>query len=113
VADAVADLGGPSRAETTSAPEPQAPQSFEPVARETPRETAPEPAPQEPPRRRSTIREPAPMFSSGPMSEVAPPAPPPPPLPEPAPAVTIPEPAAPSGEVEAKPRRFGWWNKRG
>jgi len=112
VADAVADLGGPSRAEVPSAPEPQAPQPFEPVAHETPRDTAPEPAPQEPPRRRSTIREPAPMFSSGPMSEVQPPAPPPP-LPEPAPAVTIPEPAAPSSEAEAKPRRFGWWNKRG
>jgi ribonuclease E len=113
VADAVADLGGPSRAEAPSAPEPQAPQPFEPVARETPRDTAPEPAPQEPPRRRSTIREPAPMFSSGPMSEVQPPAPPPPPLPDPAPAVTIPEPAAPSSEAEAKPRRFGWWNRRG
>ncbi len=110
VADAVADLGGPSRAETPSAPEPQAPQSFEPVARETPRDTAPEPAPQEPPRRRSTIREPAPVFSSGPMSDVQPPAPPPP-LPEP--VVTTPEPAAPSSEAEAKPRRFGWWNQRG
>jgi len=110
VADAVADLGGPSRAEAPSAPEPQAPQPFEPVAREAPRDTAPEPAPQEPPRRRSTIREPAPMFSSGPMSEVQPPAPPPP-LPEP--VVTTPEPAAPSSEAEAKPRRFGWWNKRG
>ncbi|MEA2880110.1 MAG: ribonuclease [Hyphomicrobiales bacterium] len=112
VADAVADLGGASRAEAPSAPEPQAPQPFEPVARETPRDTAPEPAPQEPPRRRSTIREPAPVFSSGPMSDVQPSAPPPP-LPEPGPAVTIPEPAAPSSEAEAKPRRFGWWNRRG
>jgi ribonuclease E len=113
VADAIADLGGASRAEAPSAPEPQALQPFEPVARETPRDTAPEPAPQEPPRRRSTIREPAPVFSSGPMSDVQPPAPAPPPLPEPAPAVTIPEPAAPSSEAEAKPRRFGWWNRRG
>jgi len=112
VADAVADLDGPSRAEVPSAPEPQAPQPFEPVARETPRDTAPEPAPHEPPRRRSTIREPAPVFSSGPMSDVQPPAPPPP-LPDPAPAVTIPEPAAASSEAAAKPRRFGWWNKRG
>jgi len=125
VADAVADLGGPSHAEVPSAPEPQAPQPFEPVARETPRDftserprdVAPEPAPQEAPRRRSTIREPAPMFSSGPMSEVQPatapqepePAPPPP---SPEPAVTSAEPA-PSSAAEAKPRRFGWWNKRG
>ncbi|MEA2871176.1 MAG: ribonuclease, partial [Hyphomicrobiales bacterium] len=112
VADAVADLGGAGRAEAPSAPEPRAPQPFEPVAREAPRDAAPEPAPQEPPRRRSTIREPAPVFSSGPMSDVQPSAPPPP-LPEPAPAVTIPEPAAPNSEAEAKPRRFGWWNRRG
>jgi len=24
-----------------------------------------------------------------------------------------PEPVAANGEAEAKPRRFGWWNKRG
>jgi ribonuclease E len=111
VADAVADLGGASPAEAPSAPEPQAPQPFEPVAREAPRDVAPEPVPQEQPRRRSTIREPAPVFSSGPMSDVQPtPAPAPPPaLPEP--VVTTPEPAAASSEAQAK-RRFGWWNKR-
>jgi ribonuclease E len=113
VADAVADLGGASPAEVPSAPEPQAPQPFEPVAREAPRDVTPEPAPQEQPRRRSTIREPAPVFSSGPMSDVQPstphtPAAPPPP---PEPVVTTPEPAAASEEAPAK-RRFGWWNKR-
>jgi ribonuclease E len=109
VADAVADLGGPSRTDAPSAPEPQTPQPFEPVARDTPRDVAPEPAASpEPPRRRSTIREPAPMFSSGAMSDVHPaPAPEPPPsAPEPA---ATPEPAA----DEAKPRRFGWWSRRG
>jgi len=110
IADAVADLDGPVRAETPFEPQPQpaAPQPFEPVAREV----APEhPAPAEPPRRRSTIREPAPMFSSdAPAPQV------PAPLPEP--AVTMPEPVVTSPvpvantETEAKPRRFGWWNKR-
>jgi ribonuclease E len=110
VADAVADLGGPVRAETSFEPQPQpaAPQPFEPVAREV----VPEhPAPAEPPRRRSTIREPAPVFSSD-----APAAQAPAPLPEP--VETTPEPVATSPapvsstETEAKPRRFGWWNKR-
>jgi ribonuclease E len=67
----------------------------------------------EPPRRRSTVREPAPMFSSGSMSDVQP-APAheaPPPAPAPEPAAATPEPAAAGGE--AKPRRFGWWNKKG
>jgi hypothetical protein len=32
----------------------------------------------------------------------------------PEPVATMPEPeAAPAPEAEAKPRRFGWWNKRG
>jgi hypothetical protein len=52
------------------------------------------------------------MFSSGAMSDVHPAAPA---APEPAPAP--PEPAAaetPAAPAEdAKPRRFGWWSRRG
>jgi ribonuclease E len=116
LADASADLGGPSR-EEAPAPVPHMPQPFEPVARDPePAAVAVAPpagvsAPAEPPRRRSTVREPAPMFSSGPMSDTQPPAEPAPArAPEPA---AEPEPAAAASEVEAKPRRFGWWNKRG
>jgi len=73
--------------------------------------------PAEQPRRRSTVREPAPMFSSGSMSDVEPSAMQPSPVHEvPAndPAATMPEPEAASApDAEAKPRRFGWWNKRG
>ena len=54
------------------------------------------------PRRRSTVREPAPGFGSA--SPDTPPAPPP--SPPPAPAV------AESSEEAAKPRRMGWWSKR-
>jgi ribonuclease E len=126
VADASADLGGPSR-EDAPAPEPtHAPQPFEPVARE--REPRPErmpapiaaeppapagmPATAEPPKRRSTVREPAPMFSSGAMSDVHPAEPALPPASAPEPVATEPEPAA-ANQAEGKPRRFGWWNKRG
>jgi hypothetical protein len=78
------------------------------------REHASAETPTEHPRRRSTVREPAPLFSSGSMSDMQPsvqeaarPAP--------EPAATMPEPeAAPApDDSEAKPRRFGWWNKRG
>jgi ribonuclease E len=121
VADAVADLGGPVQAEAPVEPAQAAPQPFEPVAREPERSPPPEPAaaaeppaPAEPPRRRSTVREPAPMFSSGAMSDVqAVPAAPAAPSPEP--PVAMPEPAAAAADApaEAKPRRFGWWNRRG
>jgi ribonuclease E len=68
--------------------------------------------PAEPPRRRSTVREPAPMFTSGSMSDVQPSSLPEAPAPEP--VARLPEPEAePAPEAEAKPRRFGWWNKRG
>ena len=110
VAEAVADLGGPVRTEAP-APEPQAPQPFEPVGRDVAPEPAAPPAPVEPPKRRSTVREAAPMFSSGSMSDVQPPAAPvPPPAPEPVAAPS--EAAAPAPEPEGK-RRFGWWNRRG
>ena len=120
LADAVADLGGPGQAEAPAEPAQAAPQPFEPVARERepepsarqpePAAAAEPPAPAEPPRRRSTVREPAPMFSSGAMSDVqaAPPAPA-----SPEPPVAMPEPAAADVPAEAKPRRFGWWNRRG
>jgi ribonuclease E len=62
----------------------------------------------EPPRRRSTVREPAPFLSSvgEPQSTFAPEVPAAPAAPEP--SATTPAPAE-----EAKPRRFGWWSKRG
>jgi hypothetical protein len=77
--------------------------------------------PAEQSRRRSTVREPAPMFSSGSMSDVQPsavqPSPvheAPAPAPAPEPVATVPQPeAAPEAPAESKPRRFGWWNKRG
>jgi ribonuclease E len=124
LADAIADLGGPGRTEAPPAPAPHEPQPFEPVARDVaaeppeahagPAEPAaqPEPpAPAEPPKRRSTVREPAPMFSAGAMSDVQPPAPQPPAAP-PEPVVAA-EPAVEPAPAEAKPRRFGWWSRRG
>jgi len=75
-----------------------------------PRDVAPEGATAEPPRRRSTIREPAPMFSSGAMSDVQPP---PAAAAASEPPVSAPEPAAAEAPAEQKTRLFGWWNKRG
>jgi ribonuclease E len=96
VVSAVADFGGAPPVGREPMPEHQAPPYQEPSF-------TPEPA-----RRRSTIREPAPILSSdAPAQEREPAAPP---VPEP--AAASPEPA-PSSEAEAKPRRFGWWNKRG
>jgi len=113
LADAVADLGGPSQAEAPVEVAQPAPQPFEPVAREPePADLAEPPAPAETPRRRSTVREAAPIFSSGAMSDVQP-------APTAAPSaaepdVTAPEPgAAAEAPAETKPRRFGWWNRRG
>jgi ribonuclease E len=58
----------------------------------------------EAPKRRSTVREPAPVFG-----EAAPVAvPPPPPEPVPAPAIT----SAAESEDANRPRRTGWWAKR-
>jgi hypothetical protein len=70
--------------------------------------------PAEQQRRRSTVREPAPMFSSGSMSDVQPSAvhEAPAPVAAPEPVAAMPEPEA-APEAEAKPRRFGWWNRRG
>jgi ribonuclease E len=60
-------------------------------------------APSEPPRRRSTVREPAPVFGDGAPTAI--PAAPPPA--EPAPIVT-----SAAGDDADKPRRTGWWAKR-
>ncbi|MDT3686352.1 MAG: Rne/Rng family ribonuclease [Pseudorhodoplanes sp.] len=60
---------------------------------------------EEKPRRRSTVREPAPIFSSG--SDDTPSALPPAPAPAETPAATD-----EAGQAE-KPRRFGWWSRRG
>jgi ribonuclease E len=73
-------------------PAPAAPQS----------EPSPEPATS--PRRRSTVREAAPV-SLGEMSPAAAPIPEPPP--EAAPAAASAEP-----EEDARPRRSGWWSRR-
>ena len=75
----------------------------EPVAPPPPAPTAAAPA--EPPRRRSTVREPAPVFGGSAETSA-----PPPPMPVPAPTPVITE--ASSGEAESKPRRTGWWAKR-
>ena len=118
IADASADLGGPSREEAPYPAAAHTPQPFEPAAREPEPAPAPihahvpEPEPVAPaePKRRSTVREPAPMFSSGAMSDVQPA--PVHEAPPPEPAATAAEPAA-AAASEAKPRRFGWWNKKG
>jgi len=63
------------------------------------------PAAQEPPRRRSTVREPAPAAGG---NVAAPPAPP-----QSAPPATSPATAEPSeGEDAGRPRRTGWWSRR-
>jgi ribonuclease E len=133
VAAAVADLDGVSSAEPPAqryeAPahrDVQQPPVHQPPHEQTSFPSAAEPVavhehasaetPTEQPRRRSTVREPAPMFSSGSMSDVQASPVHEAPVPAPEPVATMPEPeAAPEAEAdtEAKPRRFGWWNKRG
>ena len=62
----------------------------------------------EQPRRRSTVREPAPSFGEGAPVAIPMPMPSPQPVPMPAPIVTAPAEADDAG----KPRRTGWWAKR-
>jgi ribonuclease E len=62
--------------------------------------------PEETPRRRSTVREPAPVFGSDAES----PSPPAPPAPPSAPQPVITETDA--DETANRPRRSGWWSKR-
>ncbi len=62
----------------------------------------------EQPKRRSTVREPAPTFTSGQGFAPTPPAEPTPP-----PASETPAPSASEeSSGEAKPRKTGWWAKR-
>jgi ribonuclease E len=76
----------------------------------TPAPTVSAPAEAEPdnrPRRRSTVREPAPLAWTGAGNDT------PASAPEPAPAAA-PAPAASDEATEAeKPRRFGWWSRKG
>jgi ribonuclease E len=70
-----------------------------------PPEPRDEPAPEAPPpRRRSTVREPAPAFSE------AAPVMPPSPRPQPLPASEVS--CSTETEEAARPRRTGWWAKR-
>jgi ribonuclease E len=76
----------------------------------SPPPVAEEAKPSEPPRRRSTIREPAPVVGDAPVAI-------PTPAPTPPPAVVIshepsPSPAAPEESDAGKPRRTGWWARR-
>jgi len=67
-------------------------------------ETPPPSFEPEQPRRRSTVREPAPSFGGGAPVAI----PMPQPVPMPAPIVTAPAETDDAG----KPRRTGWWAKR-
>jgi ribonuclease E len=87
--------------ETRPAPPPQAPSP--PAQAEAP------PAEAESPRRRSTVREPAPLyFGDRPAEAEAPASVPPQPTPEP--AAPAPEPA--DSAAPGQPRRTGWWSRR-
>jgi ribonuclease E len=66
---------------------------------------APSPAEAEAPRRRSTVREPAPIVGGG-EATGTPVLPPPSPPPEP--VIT----EIDSGESANRPRRSGWWSRR-
>jgi ribonuclease E len=114
LADAVADLDAPeSEREQPSfsvpAPEPaaHAPQESAPAPEAAPAAPAPaEESQAEAPRRRSTVREPAPISFSGEASAPAPVAP--------AAPVEIPQPVVTTSSDNAdRPRRSGWWSRRG
>ena len=102
------DWSPPREAPQPDTAEPAYASPIEPAPRPEPAPqpaaASPEPQPaadREPPRRRSTVREPAPVFSSS--APVVTPMPPPPP----APIVTS------TAEADAsKPKRSGWWAKR-
>jgi ribonuclease E len=105
LADAVADFGGPplshERSESTAPAAFEAPHEAD-THRESPTATHETPAEPEPPRRRSTVREPVPSDDDGASPHVAPSA---------TPAAEAAEPAH-ADESENKPRRTGWWAKR-
>ncbi len=111
-----------SPAVETPAYEPRAyePRAYEAPAPEAPREPAPTaaepppppteapPAEAEPKPRRSTVREPAPLYFGGGQTDA------PPPVPAQAHAEPEPAPSAPTPEeaAEDRPRRTGWWARR-
>jgi ribonuclease E len=76
-----------------------------PVQAEAPRPSAP-PAEPESPRRRSTIRERAPVSGSG--ESALPPAPMPPAVPTPEPVIAD----LNATETTDRPRKTGWWSRR-
>jgi len=90
--EAVADLDA-------APPSTALPTAVEPLVGQQP------PAAQEPPRRRSTVREPAPTAGA---SEASEPAAPPPAYPAPQPVIT----EVDETEQADKPRRSGWWSRR-
>ena len=87
-----------------------------PPQAESPPAAAPQPEPAEPapPRRRSTVREPAPIyFSERPAESAAPEPSRPAPTPEPvAPESVAPSPAPADVAAPDQPRRTGWWSRR-
>ena len=107
LAEAPSDFGGPPLDREPAPPfEPDLMQAAPPPPEpESPSEAAPEPS-----RRRSTVREPAPLMGDeGAASYAAPSAP------EQPPAPPAPEPSGSheeSHEDPAKPRRTGWWSRR-
>jgi ribonuclease E len=94
LSDAVADLEAPAQA---TSPAPALPQPVE-------SEPAPAAAEEAAPRRRSTVREPAPNTGAAEPAQPAPPAP----APAPEPVITE------IGDTESadRPRRSGWWSRR-
>jgi ribonuclease E len=107
LAEAASDFGAPPLDREPAAPfEPDLMQAAPPPPEpESPSAAAPEPS-----RRRSTVREPAPLMGDkGAASDAAPSAPEQPPTPP------APEPSGSheeSHEDPAKPRRTGWWSRR-
>jgi ribonuclease E len=115
LAHAVADLDHEPEPEASvvHVPITESPRDMHAAASEEPREerpvqidAPPAPAPSEPPRRRSTVREPAPTVLGGEAADVAPSFTPAPPPAEP--IVSSPT----ESETGDQPRRSGWWSKR-
>ncbi len=118
LAHAVADFGGPPVEHAHEPPVREAPAEFHAPEPAQPRDTAPEipaaahemPAEPEPPRRRSTVREPAPFVGE---SGEAPAVHSTPPQPAPAPQVVESGPESETqSEDDTQPRRSGWWSRR-
>ncbi len=109
LADAVADFGGPPVA--TERMEPAAPRASAPREPEFGRA---EPPASEPPRRRSTVREPVrfPIDDEAPHYSVPASAPSAPEPVMPARSAAAPETPDQSQDDDGKPRRTGWWAKR-